>query len=206
MRNVISTLALAGALFGAVPASAAIIIYDSPGAVQPAENVLLPQGQNALTVTGLTNATNQVVKFVSLTAEKLITPASGQARIATADGSLDGLSFGLADPRGKFLEVEFNLFDAVRGTRNVTLTFNGGNTYSHTIGNGQNYFSAKATGGDFLTSVAFDTDGSGVKDIRQIRLGGISVPEPASWAMMLAGFGLVGGAMRRRAPMRVTLA
>jgi hypothetical protein len=29
-----------------------------------------------------------------------------------------------------------------------------------------------------------------------------SVPEPASWAMMLGGFGLVGGAMRRR---RVTV-
>jgi hypothetical protein len=26
-----------------------------------------------------------------------------------------------------------------------------------------------------------------------------SVPEPASWAMMIAGFGLIGGAMRRRA-------
>jgi hypothetical protein len=26
----------------------------------------------------------------------------------------------------------------------------------------------------------------------------VSVPEPASWAMMLAGFGLMGGAMRRR--------
>jgi hypothetical protein len=27
-----------------------------------------------------------------------------------------------------------------------------------------------------------------------------AVPEPASWAMMIAGFGLVGGAMRRRSP------
>lgn len=27
-----------------------------------------------------------------------------------------------------------------------------------------------------------------------------AVPEPASWAMMVAGFGLVGGAMRRRSP------
>jgi hypothetical protein len=25
-----------------------------------------------------------------------------------------------------------------------------------------------------------------------------SVPEPASWAMMLGGFGLIGGALRRR--------
>jgi PEP-CTERM motif len=30
------------------------------------------------------------------------------------------------------------------------------------------------------------------------------VPEPASWAMMIAGFGLVGGAMRRRHAVRVT--
>jgi legume-like lectin family protein/PEP-CTERM motif-containing protein len=27
-----------------------------------------------------------------------------------------------------------------------------------------------------------------------------AVPEPAAWAMMLAGFGLVGGALRRRTP------
>ncbi len=30
-----------------------------------------------------------------------------------------------------------------------------------------------------------------------------AVPEPASWAMMLAGFGIVGGAMRRRSMARV---
>lgn len=32
------------------------------------------------------------------------------------------------------------------------------------------------------------------------------VPEPASWAMLIAGFGLVGGAMRLRAPRRVAIA
>ena len=32
------------------------------------------------------------------------------------------------------------------------------------------------------------------------------VPEPASWALMIAGFGLVGSAMRRRANTRVTFA
>ena len=31
-----------------------------------------------------------------------------------------------------------------------------------------------------------------------IRVG--AIPEPASWAMMLAGFGLVGASMRRRKP------
>jgi uncharacterized protein YjiK len=33
-----------------------------------------------------------------------------------------------------------------------------------------------------------------------------AVPEPASWAMMIAGFGLIGGAMRRRQKAAVTFA
>lgn len=32
-----------------------------------------------------------------------------------------------------------------------------------------------------------------------------AVPEPATWAMMLGGFGLVGGAMRRRTKMQTTI-
>jgi hypothetical protein len=44
--------------------------------------------------------------------------------------------------------------------------------------------------------------------VRQVRLGGVTslpgigdpnaVPEPASWAMLMAGFGLIGATMRRR--------
>ena len=48
-----------------------------------------------------------------------------------------------------------------------------------------------ATGGVAVRSfsgVNFDT----------ISISGATVPEPASWALMIAGFGLVGGAMRRR--------
>ncbi|WP_375420282.1 PEPxxWA-CTERM sorting domain-containing protein [uncultured Sphingomonas sp.] len=33
-----------------------------------------------------------------------------------------------------------------------------------------------------------------------------AVPEPATWALMLVGFGLVGAAMRRRSAVRVTYA
>jgi hypothetical protein len=38
------------------------------------------------------------------------------------------------------------------------------------------------------------------KDVKQISFDPVmsGIPEPASWAMMLAGFGLVGGAARRR--------
>jgi PEP-CTERM motif len=39
-----------------------------------------------------------------------------------------------------------------------------------------------------------------------LNTGVAGVPEPASWALMLAGFGLTGAAMRRRQSVRVTYA
>ncbi len=41
---------------------------------------------------------------------------------------------------------------------------------------------------------------------RQVLAAPDGVPEPAAWALMLAGFGLVGSAMRRRGAMPVTFA
>jgi hypothetical protein len=51
----------------------------------------------------------------------------------------------------------------------------------------------------------------GINDLRQLRLGDVEgpngnptptpfsvAPEPMTWALMLIGFGFVGGAMRRR--------
>jgi PEP-CTERM motif len=39
-----------------------------------------------------------------------------------------------------------------------------------------------------------------------VQFAGGAVPEPASWALMLSGFGLAGAAMRRRQSVRVTYA
>ncbi len=46
------------------------------------------------------------------------------------------------------------------------------------------------------------------KDVKQISFNAVQggVPEPASWAMMLAGFGLVGAAARRRSAPRTATA
>jgi PEP-CTERM motif len=49
--------------------------------------------------------------------------------------------------------------------------------------------------------VAFGLDGNGRRTnflLTPENFGGPGVPEPASWALMIAGFGIVGGAMRRR--------
>jgi hypothetical protein len=73
-----------------------------------------------------------------------------------------------------------------------------------TPNNGDNGFLAEDTSGTTL-SRAYDETGSGVHAdgdglVTTFSVGPITgaVPEPASWAMMLAGFGLLGGAMRRR--------
>jgi hypothetical protein len=42
--------------------------------------------------------------------------------------------------------------------------------------------------------------------LSEVRFNGAAVPEPATWAMMIGGFGLVGGAMRRRPARRAVLA
>lgn len=51
--------------------------------------------------------------------------------------------------------------------------------------------------GEELQSLSFISTGIAF-EVDDIVFTGIAVPEPSTWAMMIAGFGLVGGAMRRR--------
>jgi hypothetical protein len=125
----------------------------------------------------------------------------GQARFETTDGSLDAARFFLTQG-GTFRQAEFNLFNAQGSTSSVLISVNGGAAQSFALGNGENFFNVFATGSDVITSIAFDTNGVGVNDLRQVRLGDFgttsAVPEPATWAMMFLGFGGLGYAMRRK--------
>ena len=217
MKKLLLAVSSAALALAAVPASATIVIFSSPGEVQPAENVQFqgpaPSGNNAF---GVTNQTNTLVTFLGT--EALATPSSGQARIEGADGGLDALSFFLGAGSG-FKEVEFNIFGTGATATQTTLNFTDqfGNLFSETfnITNGQNFFSARALDNQFITNVSFTLNGD-VQDVRQLRIGGIGdtgidpgggeVPEPASWAMMMAGFGLVGASMRRRKTLQTVAA
>ena len=208
MNTIMKTAFAATAIVAAAPASAAIVITQSPGAVQPEENVLFDVDQAVdTTVIGTTNNTNTVVEFVS--DETLdVSGSSGQARIEGVDGSLDSLLVRLADDQFTFTEFEFNLFNPDNGTTSVTITLSDGTVQSFDLSpNGQNFFGIQATDGSTLTSVAFQTDGTGVADVRQVRIGGIAsvtaaVPEPATWALLLLGFFGIGGMMRRTGAVR----
>lgn len=193
------TLAAASAFAVAVasPASAAVTVRAGAGFVQPSENVLTNTSMTGTTVIGTTNQTNTAV---SVTSNETISTSSsnGQASFTAADGTLDIGSILLTNG-GTFTSAEFNLFNASANTTSVAITVNGV-TQNFNIGNGQNFFGIQATGGDTISSISFNTNGSGVQDLRQVRLGGVAaaVPEPGTWALMLLGFGAVGVSMRRR--------
>lgn len=201
MKSLLTLTATLAIAIG-TPASAAITITPSPGAVQPSENVLTNTSATGTTVMGTTNQTSTMVSVNSLNGETLSTTSSnGQARFSPTDGSLDTARIFLTNG-GTFTSAEFNLFNALSGTSSVTITVNGttGATRTFDLSNGENFFGFQATGGDTISSISFDTNGSGVADLRQVRLGGITgaVPEPATWAMMLLGFGAIGFASRRQ--------
>jgi hypothetical protein len=70
--------------------------------------------------------------------------------------------------------------------------------------NGENKYGFLAYNGELITNLNYVLNGGTAASIRQIRIlqeGGTpppTVPEPATWGMMLLGFGAVGVAMRRR--------
>lgn len=187
-------------------ANAAITIFNSPGSLQPSENILLDGGATGETVLGHTSKSNTGVTFESLNSGvNLETFGNGQARIGAVGGALDALQFFLTSGDG-FSEAKFALHGPASDTDTVNITFSGTfgtEVRTFNLGNGNSWFSARTDNGDLITSIAFDTSGSGVDDVRQIRLGGFlgaipAVPEPATWAMMLGGFGLLGAAVRRK--------
>ena len=78
------------------------------------------------------------------------------------------------------------------------------NSISPTIStSGQNFFGFLADSSTPISSITITSGTARISSIGQFRIGGVSravgaVPEPATWGMMLIGFGLIGGAMRRR--------
>ena len=85
------------------------------------------------------------------------------------------------------------------GTANLLLPFQ---AFSHNTGTAQNLdwrtlaFSFTATGAQ--STLAFGNSAGGTNAGVLLDSVSVSVPEPASWALMISGFGLVGGAMRKR--------
>ena len=188
-------IALAGStMFMAAQASAAIPVHPTPGVINPVDysftaastgNVVAYFAQNGA---GYTNLLGLLVNGVD-------TGIEGLNNQTTAPGT--SLDFGPVNA-GDVLTFRLR----VTNTGDLFYSERARNTDGIT-----HIYSTAYAGGDFGipagTYVAFeDLRGGGDRDyddlgfvFTNVRAG---VPEPAAWALMLGGFGLVGASMRRR--------
>jgi len=196
-------LTLALLLVSARSAQASIVFQLGNNPQPNEENVLFGSQQTGNPVFGTTNQTNSTVQFSSTT-DTLHTPSSGQARVEAVDGSLNNIT--VSTPGKVFNDIIFNPFQG-SGTATVSVVANepgGGQqtfTFSYALGNGQNFLTIFATGGETIESATIDAPG-GFTDLRQPRISGVgvtAVPEPASMILFgMGAVGLVGYGIRRR--------
>jgi hypothetical protein len=196
----------------ASPAAATVILETGPGAVQPDENVLFNNGP----VPGaeIIGVTNQTATEVTLIGGEPLSAFGGQARVRPTDLVLNtpftfngftdqllGLDF--VDAALAFTQSEFRV---VRGTATqltLTVVDTAGEVFQQTLAIPKSgFFNIQAIDGQLIDYFSIAANGT-LTDIRQIRVGGVTdligaIPEPATWAMMLLGFGAAGAVLRTR--------
>jgi PEP-CTERM putative exosortase interaction domain len=210
MRKILTYSLVTAAAVAVQPAQAVVTICLTPNCVSTDENVLVTQATGVSTVYGTTQDSSVAVEFTSN--ELLNGEAAGQARVEANDGVLNSLTFALMG--GYTFQTAVWNFQPLSGGNPLTLPsatsvlvtyFDpNANVYGNVVvnTNGQNYMGISGDAGEMFTAVSFlFPEGTGVNDLRQLRLGGVQapIPEPATWAMMIVGLGFAGGLMRRRA-------
>ncbi|QMW23012.1 PEP-CTERM sorting domain-containing protein [Sandaracinobacteroides saxicola] len=203
------TLALAIALLGTATAASALTVtsqaYDAP----------LSAGQSMVVTFDAPNAAGYSFAsspnlFVGSHSGIAAAPAGDATRYAAV---LGGQTLTLNTPNLKSLSLYAGSIDTYNW-----ITFKGANGYSQTVSgsafavvpNGS-WTEALANrrvdfdfGGNRVNQVIFGSNGNSF-EFDNIAAAG-AVPEPATWAMLIAGFGLVGMAARRRNSPKAVLA
>jgi hypothetical protein len=108
-------------------------------------------------------------------------------------------------------DIEFALTSGAIGTINFIISAlsatNALETFTYNnvaIGNGDTFYAFLASNGESITNVHYsvNTPPGAITLVKQVRIDlagqfNSGIPEPATWAMMLLGFGGIGFAMRR---------
>ena len=156
-------------------------------------------GDTGLTILGHTNITHVGVTYDG-NGETLEVLGTGQSQLSgDGDGLLNGMSYYLTDG-GLFNNTEFKISDAT-DTVDFTVTDDAGDVFhfDDITMDPSGFIAFRGIDGESIRNVSFLVDNGGTfEEFRQLRLDVTPIPEPATWAMMLTGFGLIGGAIRRR--------
>lgn len=126
--------------------------------------------------------------------------AYGMARALFTDNNIAGTTVQIAGTHNLFAFNAGNFFAA--GATVIDIVTNLG-SYQFTVpvtsyanGGSLTFLGYQAGVGEYFTSVRYS--GQFATGGTDFQIGTAVVPEPASWAMMLIGFGLVGATLRRR--------
>jgi hypothetical protein len=158
-------------------------------------------GDTGATILGHTNQSHVSITYDG-NGETLQVGGSGQSFLTGTDGTLNSLSYYLTNG-GTFNNTEFKISGATN-TIDFTVVDDEGQvfTFNDQTMDPSGFLAFRGINGESIASVSFTVDNGGTfEEFRQLRLdvvGAQPVPEPASWALMLGGFGLIGGALRRR--------
>ena len=225
MRHALKSTIAALALISATPAMADIVeadASDSQGTLVHGNGGAADVGTDVTGTLGAGPSAPEIVHFTGNTTasgdvnDVRLQQGAGQAELtgATISGNntedlVSGDIFLTGNAGMEWIELAF--FGVTGGTIEFTLSAldAGGNPemdafYSYMLDpNGANRFAFQAINGESITNLAYNIVGGSADGLRQVRIassesGVPPVPEPATWAMMLLGFGATGFAMRRR--------
>ena len=208
MRRHLAALALLSALASPVPASASAIITEGDTFAVSGNNdfqaQILAMGYNRFTSTGasITLDENSIIEFFFLGAE------SGYNDTFNASGVVYNEANGNFFPGGIPIGSAFFAAGALTvATINFTtdgLLDGGANAGPGDAGFGiflQEGFQSGGAVSSFLLGYddqITNPDDDNHDDLMVLAVVRSAVPEPGTWAMLLAGFGMLGAAMRRK--------
>ena len=194
MRQIALAFAAAAALAIAGPAQA--VIFTLGNNPQPGEQSILFAAQSSVTT---------LIGTGNVTPTDTLTLTGGTFSVSTnvitaASGDITAVTI---TPSSPLTALIFNPQNGPGANLSVDVTTNLGiDNFLYSLGSGNNFLTITTGAGEFIQSVAL-TSGVGFEDLATIRASFVpatdnGVPEPATWAMMLLGFGAIGVAMRRR--------
>ena len=202
-----TVLVTAISLTASLPAHAHVT-FEEKNDPQPDEaNIHFGGASSGTTLVALTNPGNVPVAFSST---EILVPSSGngQADILAADGNIENLKITV--PGGFYTGLILDPQTIVGqdktpgGTADVSVVANDGLfTHSYNLGNGSNYLTIIATGGESILSTTLNMEGAGsFADLKQPRISGAAIgtptpaptgtptsvaPEPCTLALLGAG-------------------